>query len=271
MKNMTVSVNLSKEEFGLIKKALGVVKVQLNSYLAANKRAVSALAIEYSELLELIDQLKDCDYCHAYSFSNGEMSKIPDKFLSKIVKSNAELIIYPADLRDYLLATGWSLCNRALEDRIYVFEDRIYLFENELYKGRQLVFPMDAAAPDYRESVLRVISKLEELTGARLDASLARINDLKLGLSNGGQEWVNIAYRTSEGNYVDFEYVTVGDAYGILIWEYDSKEQLIRKENLRYSKDNVLLREEIIDVLPCTRTVTGVDTATMGNTQDTEQ
>jgi hypothetical protein len=187
-----------------------------------------------------------------------KMIKISDEVLDKIVKSNEELIVYPTDLRDYLLTTGWALCKRALEDRIY-------LFENALYAGRKLVFPIDAAATDYRESVLWVLANIEELTGERLDASIARINSLKLGRSNGYKEIVNIAYKTAEGNYVDFEYVTSGDTedYGILIWEYDSEEQLIRKEHLRYSKDNVLLMEEITNVLSGTCTVKEGDKVTV--------
>jgi hypothetical protein len=85
---------------------------------------------------------------------------------------NAESTIAPTDLRDYLRAAGWSLREDALRDRLYVME-------NGRYARRQMVFPMDTTAPDYRESVLRVCVKLAELTGVHLEALVARIQDLK--------------------------------------------------------------------------------------------
>lgn len=83
-----------------------------------------------------------------------------------------EPTIAPTDLRDYLRASGWSLRDEALQDRLYVME-------NVQYSRRQMIFPMDTTAPDYREAVLRVCEKTAELMSMRLDALVARIEDLR--------------------------------------------------------------------------------------------
>ena len=84
---------------------------------------------------------------------------------------SAESAIAPTDLRDYLKTLGWSLLEIALRDRLYVLE-------HPLYPRRQLVFPMDTTAPDYRESVLSVCAKLADLTGLDPDTLIARIHAL---------------------------------------------------------------------------------------------
>jgi hypothetical protein len=84
---------------------------------------------------------------------------------------NAETTIAPTDLRDYLRTTGWSLREDALADRLYVME-------NARHPRRQMVFPMDTNAPDYRESVLRVCNKVAELMDIRLDSLISRIEEL---------------------------------------------------------------------------------------------
>ncbi|ARP79911.1 hypothetical protein CAL12_03115 [Bordetella genomosp. 8] len=78
----------------------------------------------------------------------------------------------PTDLRDYLKAHGWSLLEVALSDRLYVLQ-------NGRYPQRQLVFPMDTTAPDYRESVRIVLEKLAEMTGQHPDPLLSSIRVLK--------------------------------------------------------------------------------------------
>ncbi|NCO40189.1 MAG: hypothetical protein GW892_15920, partial [Armatimonadetes bacterium] len=62
---------------------------------------------------------------------------------------NTDLHIAPTDLRDYAKAHGWVLVPEAIADRLYV------LCHPDLGQ-RQLVFPMDTTAPDYRESVTRI-------------------------------------------------------------------------------------------------------------------
>jgi len=84
----------------------------------------------------------------------------------------ADRTIAPTDLRDYLKAFGWSVLEPALKDRLYVLE-------NETFPRRQLVFPMDTTAPDYRESLSIVFSKLAELTDQRQDVLLLKIQSLK--------------------------------------------------------------------------------------------
>lgn len=85
---------------------------------------------------------------------------------------SADWTIAPTDLRDYLKALGWSLLDVALQDRLYVLQ-------NSQHPRRQLVFPVDTTAPDYRESVLIVCEKLAELTGLHSDILLAKIQALK--------------------------------------------------------------------------------------------
>lgn len=55
-------------------------------------------------------------------------------------------LVAPTDLRDFLKAQGWKLRTEGLVDRLYVLE-------NYNFQRRQLVFPMDFNAPDYKEAV----------------------------------------------------------------------------------------------------------------------
>jgi len=80
--------------------------------------------------------------------------------------------ISPTDLRAYLRASGWTQRDDALKDRLYVMQ-------NPQYSRRQMVFPMDTSAPDYRESVLRVCEKIAEITGEALDTLIGKIRDQK--------------------------------------------------------------------------------------------
>ncbi|MDW9503039.1 hypothetical protein GOB10_18425 [Sinorhizobium meliloti] len=68
------------------------------------------------------------------------------------------VLISPIELRTFLRANGWKLLPAAIKDRLYVLS-------NDRYPRRQLIFPMDSAAPDYAETVENVISKLAEMTG----------------------------------------------------------------------------------------------------------
>jgi hypothetical protein len=54
---------------------------------------------------------------------------------------NPDTLVSPIDLRDFLKSLGWELAPEGLPDRLYVLR-------NPSFARRQLVFPMDMAAPD---------------------------------------------------------------------------------------------------------------------------
>ena len=56
-------------------------------------------------------------------------------------------------LRDYAKARGWKLVPEAIADRLFVLN-------HERYRPRQLAFPIDESALDYRESIKNNIDKL---------------------------------------------------------------------------------------------------------------
>jgi hypothetical protein len=85
---------------------------------------------------------------------------------------SADKTVAPTDLRDFLKIGGWTVIEEALRDRLYVLE-------NVKFPRRQLVYPMDLSAPDYRESLDRVFEKLGEITGQRMDGFISRVNALK--------------------------------------------------------------------------------------------
>jgi hypothetical protein len=80
--------------------------------------------------------------------------------------------VAPTDLRDYLKNNGWSMLEEALEDRLYALE-------NIKFPRRQLIFPMDLRAPDYRESINRIFDKLGEMMGQTAQEIIARAQALK--------------------------------------------------------------------------------------------
>ena len=85
---------------------------------------------------------------------------------------NKNQLIAPIDLRDYLKSQGWTVLDEALGDRLY-------LLQNSSFSGRQLIFPMDMTAPDYRESLSTVLEKLAELTNQNQDNLAAMVKSLK--------------------------------------------------------------------------------------------
>lgn len=68
--------------------------------------------------------------------------------------------ISPIDLCAFLKVQGWTQHQEGLADRLYVLQ-------NTRFPRRQLVFPMDTTAPDYAESIQRVIEKISEMMGER--------------------------------------------------------------------------------------------------------
>jgi len=85
---------------------------------------------------------------------------------------SGEKTVAPTDLRDYLKVQGWLVLEEALKDRLYILE-------NVSFPRRQLVYPMDLTAPDYRESLDRVFEKLSEITGQRLEKLVSKVQALK--------------------------------------------------------------------------------------------
>lgn len=75
---------------------------------------------------------------------------------------NTANVIDPTVLRDFLVkAHHWTVLEIALRDGLYVLS-------HAKYPNRQLVFPVDGTAPDYRQSVDLVFYKLADLTGIPL-------------------------------------------------------------------------------------------------------
>lgn len=66
---------------------------------------------------------------------------------------------------------GWSVLDLALKDRLYVME-------SSRYPRRQLVFPMDLTAPDYRDVLELVFEKFADLTGLRQEVMRGKIQAL---------------------------------------------------------------------------------------------
>lgn len=84
-----------------------------------------------------------------------------------------DLSIAPTQLRDYAKSRGWQLVKKMIERRLYVMN-------HPKYERRQLVFPMDATAPDYTEAVLLSLEKLavlEERSREAIIKSLIEVGD----------------------------------------------------------------------------------------------
>ena len=87
--------------------------------------------------------------------------------------TTTQVLIAPTDLRDYLKGKGWLVRPEALDDRLYVLE-------NSQFERRQLIFPVDATAPDYRDSVAIVLEKVASLlqtAPAAIAASIVTMRD----------------------------------------------------------------------------------------------
>jgi hypothetical protein len=88
-------------------------------------------------------------------------------------------IFGPIELRDYAKGRGWQLVPEAAKDRLYVLA-------NEDFKNRQLVFPMDASAPDFLEAAMLAVEKLAALERRPTDdilKALLEFGDDSIGLS----------------------------------------------------------------------------------------
>ncbi|MDY7576476.1 hypothetical protein [Actimicrobium sp. CCI2.3] len=81
-------------------------------------------------------------------------------------------LVAPTDLRDFLKAQGWSLVEKALDDRLYVLE-------NSRFERRQLVFPMDMTAPDFVDAIGSVFSKLADLMSVPQERLVSRVMSVR--------------------------------------------------------------------------------------------
>ncbi|MCX7112258.1 MAG: hypothetical protein NTX45_19450 [Proteobacteria bacterium] len=76
---------------------------------------------------------------------------------------NPESLVTPIELRDFAKSLGWHLIEAGMADRLYVLQ-------NPNFPRRQLVYPMDLTAPDYKESTDLVLEKLGEMLREPPDA-----------------------------------------------------------------------------------------------------
>ncbi|MFN9644861.1 MAG: hypothetical protein ACK6BG_07030 [Cyanobacteriota bacterium] len=86
---------------------------------------------------------------------------------------NPATLITPTGLRDYAKDRGWVQIKEAVKNRLYVMT-------NSLVASRQLVFPMDATAPDYFDAVMLMVEKLSAIEGRSQSAvikSLLEVGD----------------------------------------------------------------------------------------------
>lgn len=84
----------------------------------------------------------------------------------------------PTNVRDYIRSRGWTLSQDAISERLFVFS-------NPQYAPKQLVFPMDSNAADYKESVYSVAEKLayiESVSVAKIMSRFLEVRDDTLRL-----------------------------------------------------------------------------------------
>jgi hypothetical protein len=85
---------------------------------------------------------------------------------------SCEFYVSATDLRDYAKALGWVVDQKAVRDRLYVLT-------NPRFARRQLVFPIEATAPDYCESVRSVAEKLAETEQKPLQSILNSLDAVR--------------------------------------------------------------------------------------------
>ncbi len=85
---------------------------------------------------------------------------------------NIASLIAPADLRDYAKSRGWRLLPDGTKDRLYVLA-------HPKFARRQLVFPMDASAPDYAEAIERMVEKIAALEDWTPEAAIKSLWEFK--------------------------------------------------------------------------------------------
>ena len=78
----------------------------------------------------------------------------------------------PTNVRDYIRSRGWTLSQDAISERLFVFS-------NPQHAPKQLVFPMDSTAPDYKESVYSVAEKLAYLEGVSVGKIMSRFLEVR--------------------------------------------------------------------------------------------
>jgi hypothetical protein len=78
----------------------------------------------------------------------------------------------PTNVRDYIRSRGWTLLQDAIAERLFVFS-------NPQHAPRQLVFPMDSNAPDYKESVHSVAEKLAYIENVSVTKMMSRFLEVR--------------------------------------------------------------------------------------------
>jgi hypothetical protein len=79
--------------------------------------------------------------------------------------------IAPTDLRDFAKSRGWVQVNEAIVDGLFVLT-------NPEFERRQLVFPINSAAPDYQDAVNITVSKLAETENKSIQLLVSDLNEL---------------------------------------------------------------------------------------------
>jgi hypothetical protein len=78
----------------------------------------------------------------------------------------------PTNVRDYIRSRGWTLSQDAIHERLFVFS-------NPQHAPKQLVFPMDSSAPDYKDSVYSVAEKLAYWENVSMEKILTRFLEVR--------------------------------------------------------------------------------------------
>ena len=109
---------------------------------------------------------------------------------------NPESLVLPIDLRDFAKSLGWHLIEAGMANRLYVLQ-------NPNFPRRQLVYPMDLTAPDYKESSDLVLEKLGELSSEppealRIRAQAVRDDTLRFRVySDSGDRSIPLGFAGS--------------------------------------------------------------------------
>jgi hypothetical protein len=80
--------------------------------------------------------------------------------------------ITATDLRDYAKSLGWKLLPDAVKDKMFIMS-------NPKYDNRQLVFPLEATAPDYYDSIEIIITKLSNFEKKSVELIVSEIQEIK--------------------------------------------------------------------------------------------
>jgi hypothetical protein len=100
----------------------------------------------------------------------------------------------PIAIKDYLLATGWKLSKKALDDGLF-------LFTHDNYARRQLRLPVDASLPGATELIDIALSKLTDLVQKPLSILVGEISE-----TNEDTLLFRLTRDDSDADYIPLEY-----------------------------------------------------------------